>query len=230
MSQPRISQLNIWDKYKKRIFDLILESLSILQREPALKLDEPNLNRKLFFCFEGATYNLKLSYHLPTPEGKNPPHPDDEKRARREEKVPDFYWQFSDHTVIDPKRCTRRFVLECKRLGKPTSSQWILNQQYVQNGIRRFVTEEHGYGKGDDAGAMIGYVQNMEFDDILYEVNVAIKTAQDSIPELSPPGPGWLVNGVSQLDQVLERTFLQSPYHLRHFWVDLRNCYSEKSG
>jgi hypothetical protein len=227
MARPLISELDIWGKYKSEIFDVIREALSNLQGVPDLKEDEISLNRELHFCFVEATYRLKLNHHLPMQEGKNPPDPDDEERAKREDKIPDFYWQFSDHTVIDPRRCARRFVLECKRLGKPTSSRWILNKNYVQNGIRRFVFEEHGYGKGDESGAMVGYVQNMEFDVILLEVNAAIETSPEPIPTLPAPAGGWIVNGISRLDHIFERSFLQTPFHLWHLWVDLRHRYDQ---
>ena len=32
-----------------------------------------------------------------------------------------------------------QFVVECKRLGIPSSQKWILNENYVNHGVRRFV-------------------------------------------------------------------------------------------
>jgi len=202
------------------------EALSILQCETCLRKDEQSLNRTLYFCFRQATHKLELNHHLPTPEGKNPPNPDDEERAVRENKIPDFYWHFSDHTELNPRHCERRFVLECKRLGKPPSPRWILNKNYVEDGIRRFMTEEHGYGMGDESGAMIGYVQNTEFDAVFCEVNATIdEMNREPVTTLQPPTEGWKVDGISYLDHTLERSFPQTPFHLCHLWADLRRCY-----
>jgi hypothetical protein len=228
MARPRISELNTWQKYKRKILEVMIEALLILQDETHLVEDEPVLNRRLYNCFKQANYRLKLN-HLPTYEGKNPPDPGDEERAARENKTPDFYWAFVDHTVRDPRRCARYFVLECKRLGEPSSSGWILNKNYVQNGIRRFITEEHGYGKGDESGAMIGYVQNMKFDAIFCEVNAAIEITGESVTTLRPPAGGWRVGGINRLDHTFERSFPETPFHLCHLWVDLRGCYDLKS-
>ena len=228
MARPRISELNTWEKYKRKIFEVMIEALAILQDETRSEEDEPVLNRRLYNCFVQANHRLKLNHHLPTPEGKNPPDPDDEERATRENKIPDFYWHFVDHTMLDSRRCARRFVLECKRLGKPPSSGWILNENYVQNGICRFITEEHGYGKGDESGAMIGYVQHMEFDVVFCEVNATIAINGEPVTILQPPVGGWKVDGISCLDHTFERSFAKTPFHLWHLWVDLCSCYDRK--
>ena len=135
MDQPRISQANTWERYKKDIFLLIDEVLSILQQQPNLPEieDSPNqhsLNRELFRCFRKACKNLELAYHLPIREGKNPPYHGDIKPTQREEKRPDFYWQLID-SLADEALCERRFILECKRLGSPSSSNCKLNPNYL---------------------------------------------------------------------------------------------------
>src|SRR5450432_1826953 len=131
MDQPGIygRGRRTWQRYKADIIKVILEALILLKERDDLIANEVDLNRKLFFCFKRAAYKLGLNYHLPTPEGNNPPYEDNERRAVRENKRPDFYWQFCDDAVDDPKWCDRRFVLECKRLGTPGSSSpnWILN-------------------------------------------------------------------------------------------------------
>ena len=48
-------------------------------------------------------------------------------------------------------------------------------------------------------GAMVGYIQDMEFDQILEEINSHIATYEPSIPLLSKPVEGWQRQGVSYL-------------------------------
>lgn len=225
MSQPRISQANTWNRYKQDIFLLILETLFILRSQTNLPEIEdsptqPSLNRELFRCFRKACNALGLQHHLPTREGKNPPYYGDINPTEREEKRPDFYWQFID-ALASEDDCERRFILECKRLGHPTSSNWKINANYVNHGISRFVSSPHEYGKGDDTGGMIGYVQNMELADILQEVNQTIENQAENIPMLQIVQK-WEEKGVNEFVHDFERPFPISPFRLHHFWVDIR--------
>jgi hypothetical protein len=158
-----------------------------------------------------------------TYEGHNPPHADDASKAKSEDKKPDFHWGMIDHTEIDPMKCERQFTIECKRLGSPPSPSWVLTKNYIQNGILRFFRENDGYGKGAASGAMIGYVQDMEFDNILKEVNE--EAAQNSISELAISPEGWRSKKVSRLRHKFERRFAISPFSLSHLWIDLRDIY-----
>ncbi|GAI94909.1 unnamed protein product [marine sediment metagenome] len=74
-------------------------------------------------------------------------------------------------------------------------------------------------------GAMIGYVQNMEFDTITNEVNQYIKQIKEhKIPSIKFPENGFSQEKTVITTQQLERTgVLPSKFNLRHVWVDLRN-------
>lgn len=207
---------------------IIREALMVLCRKPELPMDEydlqrHSLNREFYFCLREAYRKKKpqLLHQMPTYDAKNPPNEGDNIPTESERMRPDFYWDIIDHQAGEDF-CEHRFVLECKRLGKPSSKSWKLNEKYVQNGIRRFITQPHEYGKGNDACGMVGYVQNMTFDEILKEVNLAITQNPEPISLLSPPNEGWEEKGVSTMEHQLERSFPISPFRLKHFWVDLR--------
>jgi hypothetical protein len=226
MSQPRISQLSSWRNHENNVLEVLQEALFILQSKQS-HLSETYLNRQLYFCLLEANRKLWDSgkggfVHPPTPEGKNPPDLDDDHRAVREKKIPDFYWAFIDHLEPDPRRSARYFYIECKRLGEPQRLDWVLNENYINHGVLRFITEEHGYAKGQSSAAMVGYVQSMEFDQILREVNdTATKL---SIPVLTALIEDWRKKGANKLEHNLERPFHISPLNLMHFWIDLREC------
>ena len=61
--------------------------------------------------------------------------------------------------------------MECKKIGSPTSSSWILNENYIVNGSKRFDSSIHEYGKRASSGLMIGYKISMSHRAILREVN-----------------------------------------------------------
>ena len=227
MTQPRISQLHTWKNYKANIFIVIREALLILQARPDLPDVEADsrrhsLNRELYQCFVEACWRKKLSsIYCPTPEAKSLPYKGDLTPPERENKIPDFQWSIIDHSA-SLESCERHFVLECKRLGMPSSPNWKLNENYVLNGICRFITAPHEYGKGDDACAMVGYVQNMTLDDILDEVNQAINAQTITISQIPTPPKGWQEKGITELEHTLERPFPITPFQMYHFWVDIR--------
>jgi len=184
--RPLIPQRDSWGRFKQNIAKLTIEALFILREETELARDEPTLNRTLALCFVEANLRLDLDYQ-PALDAKNFPHSEDEKKSISENNIPDLSWNIIDHV----ERCNRNFALECKRLGKPSSRTWVLNKQYIEEGLLRFFKDEEGYSKGCELGAMVGYIQNMDFEEILCEVNRHMITFEPSIPTLAAPVEGW---------------------------------------
>jgi hypothetical protein len=214
-----------WDRHVNLVLTVLVRALTLLRSRVSNKESEISLNRELYFCLIQANEELHRSTgeafnHQPTAEAKNPPDPDDEQRAKCENKIPDFSWGFIDHTSPDPRRAARNFCIECKRLGKPMRTDRVFNENYIHHGVLRFITKEHGYAQGEKAAAMVGYVQNMDFVDILAEVNETARMV--SVPSLNGPSGGWQTAGTSALNHQLSRPFRVSPLTLHHFWIDLR--------
>ncbi len=221
MGKRRISQYVSWKHFKENIAELIVEALLILRNKTDLMKDEKALNRTLYKCFAEANHKLKLNY-MPSLDAKNAPHADDVEGEEREKNFPDLSWNIIDHSA-DSEHCNRNFALECKRLGLPTSPSHILNREYVEEGLHRFIAEEKGYGKGCESGAMVAYIENMKFEDILRQVNEYI-AAKALASTLTPSAMGWQHQGVTIFNHVLVRSFLPSIFSLEHFWLDLRDC------
>jgi hypothetical protein len=229
MSRPRIisgKTRDIWANHEARVLEIFEFALKILQSEPSLPSQENELNRKLCFCVRRANRQLQAKNRgIDWPlfyEGNNQPDADDETRASREDKRPDFQWGVCDHQEPDPEKSDKYYTFECKRLGTPSSSSWVLNENYVLNGISRFINAEWGYGKSSRSGAMIGYIQNMNENDILIEVNNAALAA--SLTTIILSKDGWKIGDVSRLEQKLDRPDVPpTPFDLRHLWVDLRH-------
>lgn len=215
----------------KNVIDGILKSLTLLCDEKGIaritkefenindkRKIEKRINRAFFYCLKDI---FQPQYNItPLPEFKiqsetdTPYHPS-------EEKEPDFSLELNDdlnESVF--------FHIECKRLGSPTSSSWIYNEEYVQNGIYRFTTKDYHYGIKSKNGAMVGYIEDMEFDDILNEVNQTIEN-QLKIEKLTKQ-TDWQEKSTTQLHHNFERPFQISPFTLHHFWIDLRGCYPRR--
>jgi hypothetical protein len=223
MPQPRLNGARLWRRH-------VLKTSAILDR--ALELLEPSdpneheddLNRKLYFCLlqankEAVNTSLGAFDCAPVYEGRNLPSATDTVRTAREGKRPDFQWTCIDHQADDPSRGVRTFVIECKRLGAPRGG-WRLNENYVLEGIARFMREEHRYACDDPEAAMVGYVQSMDLPDILADVNMV--AAKEAITPVSAPVDGWQRDVTSHMAHTLTRSCGVTPFGLLHFWVDLR--------
>lgn len=218
-------QIDLWSNHESRILEVIALALKLLLAEPDLPDSEDGLNRKLFFCIHRANRQLVDSKkHLDWPltyESRNQPDVDDVTRSSRENKRPDFMWGIYDHLEPDPNKSAKYYVLECKRLGQPSSPSFVFNVNYVKDGVNRFVAVAWGYGKSCRSGMMIGYVQSMEPEDVLREINVKLVAA--SLSPIQTSGRAFLPADVNRIDHQLVRPDIQpSPFDLRHLWVDLR--------
>lgn len=219
MKQPRISQRVSWKRKQDEISRLIVAGLLRLRRNTDLIKNEDDLNRKLFNHLEDLNYEMGggcLAYY----EACNQPYADDTERAAREDKTPDIQWSWEDHAADNRQRYRRSFILECKRLGTPTSASWILNHNYVLNGILRFIVATHGYAKGETVAAMVGYIESMDLATVLDEVNTVAKS--NALTAVTATTTEWDAGMLRLLDQELHRSFPGTPLRLQHYWLDLR--------
>ena len=219
-SGPHLLSLHLWVKCETRCLSILVRALLMLRQSRSLPETETDLNRLLYFCLLKASRELYPENELaPTPECNNQPDPDDEARAKREQKRPDFQWIYLDRYEADPMRSSKQFVVECKRLGKPPRANWVLNLNYTNHGIQRFKDPKHAYAKRFPSGAMVGYWQSMKAEQVLEEVNK--ECHKSDLPDLILMG-NWTTGGVSRLDHTFERPFDVSPFRLGHLWIDLR--------
>ncbi len=245
-SQPRISQLNSWDRHVGRVIEVAIEALSLFHSaEGADKLKEElsvvgdsremedKLNTVLYFLLCKANRHLQKQNRglgiFPSYESRNTPNPNDRSidAIKRQQKRADFTWGYADFSATDTCKGNRDFVIECKRLGSPPSKSTVLNKKYAIEGIQRFITDSHRYGEDESSGAMVGYIENMEFGDILTEVNTEI-TAKLKIEQIVKHSEAWQEKSTTHLGHSFDRPFEKSPFTLHHLWIDLKDCYPRK--
>lgn len=218
MTSPiRLSELPLWERHHEKVLSIAREALQLLKAEWPVG-DEHALNRSLYFCLLKANANAAKRGepcfdYSPMWEAQNQPRPENEVDV--EHKRPDFQWVYLDHEETDPTRSARNFVIECKRLGNPTPSGWVLNLHYVDDGIVRFVDPAWRYGRAVASGAMVGYIESMGFDDVFAEVQARL--SQRSLASLNVLGSG---DDLFELDHSLARSFALSPFRLVHLWID----------
>jgi hypothetical protein len=217
--RPRLTSIDLWQRHEQRCLHTLLAAIARLAAGPADE-GEPELNRRLYraiIAVQGADARDGLEQlSVVVPEGRNPPVASDTGRAPREHKIPDFYWAYVDYLDPDPDAVACQFVVECKRLTVATKN-WDYAAQYIHAGVLRFVTEEHGYGKGTPSGAMIGYLQNMDVDEALSQVNGHATAEGLSALNIRDRS----VDAIIELDHQLDRPFPDTPFLLMHIWTSL---------
>ncbi len=222
MSRPNLFHIDIWKNYENRIIEVLYLALKKLIFCNQLPTKEDDINRLFFIHLKRANHDLlqqgKGCVSIPFYEASNQPVELDTNRNSRESKIPDFQWGYSDR--ITGKDLM--FTIECKRLGKSLSPSWNLLKNYVYNGINRFVDPNWAYGKGYESGAMIGYIQSMNHNDIFRTINNY--NTQNGTSTLSKKS-NWIIHGTSELSQNLTRNIQPSQFTLIHLWVDIRMFY-----
>lgn len=225
MSRPRFSSALNWPNYERAVIDVFTEALNRLAAEVNLPQGEEPINLHVYWkAREVHLEHLRARKSFPFVidfDSTNQPEPDDTSDSRRLKKRPDFSCALTNAQAADFRCSQIRYSLECKRLGSAEGS-WILTRNYCENGVLRFRKPEYGYAKGCTSAAMIGYVQTMNNDDLLDEVNSYAK--EHTIPSLSTAATKWATKSVTTLHQdPVTREAASDSIQLRHLWIDLRH-------
>ncbi len=227
MDRPRLSAAITWSRYERAVLAVFIQALRRLALLEQLPVAEEPLNLELYW--------LAIKVHqelLNSPEGSYPftidpdstnqPEPDDSARSRRLKKRPDFKCLLKNEQASDFRLSQVAYYLECKRLGA-NDRELLFNEFYSEHGIQRFIHIGWGYAKGSTSASMIGYLQNMEPEKVLSEVN-AHATAR-KLPSLRRAAATWGARNVTELSQPpLSRPFEPTQIELNHLWIDLRHC------
>ena len=214
------SRNKFWRRFEVTIFEVVELAIDIFKAQGSFPIKEDHLNREFYFCLVTANYQLqKQNRGLESPpfyEGNNQPSSNDQERATRESKRPDFQWTITDISESDPEKSSKQFVLECKRLGQPVGN-WILNKNYVNHGIKRFIDEDYGYAYGVESSAMLGYIQNMDPTSILADVNSNIKSLKQNLIKKQRNRTNFI-----ELSHIISKNFPLNNLDLKHIWIDTR--------
>lgn len=221
----------LWQRHEELYCGIFLAALQELSNKK-LTGNENNISLALYPILNEVCFQLGKSKNIevPAPNPERPISPvienelDDESIGKR----PDFTCNRLNPFAESPEEHEIPLHVECKLLGqpKPSSPSWKFNEKYVTNGIKRFDSKFHEYGKRASSGLMIGYIISMEPKAILDEVNHCQKK---ELPD-NPCIKFTFENGRTfQSYQGLKRKTVEpSAFTLIHIWVDLKRGYEEK--
>jgi hypothetical protein len=220
---------NLWSRHVSLYSTIFSEALVELSKSDSISGDENNISEKLCPILSGCCYKHgKLKNHeIQTPYWEAPIQPISEEELMDDDiiKRPDFTCRLVNPMAESIENYEISLHIECKRLGYKTSANWILNQKYVTNGIKRFDNETHKYGKRADSGIMIGYIISMTPEEIESEVNIFQKK---HIPENRNIKFTFDSKPLFKSSQDIERKYVvPTHFKLLHLWIDLRDVYKK---
>jgi len=218
---------HLWERHEQHVLNVFQLALLRLKKEKHLPKDEPTLNEKLYvharYVYCSLPYEQKPMSFVKR-NSEIPPRRIEEVGERWTKKKPDFQWELINTQETNPEKAIKEYTIECKRLAEKTSAGWDFINEYVVNGIIRFISKEHRYGIGTISGVMIGYVQNLVHAEVLKQINLTVRKSQEyKIPEIMFNHLKDL-SGISKGNHTLIRKEVSpSNFDLRHIWVELMN-------
>lgn len=206
---------------------IIFENALLLLAQSSVSKKENEINFKLAIMLRKACFNWKAERgeELAIPKYEQPSQPTGEEcEIQVHPKRPDFTSSFINAEAKSAKEFELYFPIECKVLGIKETS-WDYCKNYSNNGINRFISSSHKYGKNFPYGLMIGYMVDISKDEALVLVNTQIEqTAKTPCLQFYQSETG----GTSfKCDQPLIRNFSPKKFLLFHLWTDLQTAYQD---
>jgi hypothetical protein len=216
-----------WKRHVALYTEVFSSALKELAGRKAVTGDEDTISESLCPIFTQVCFRMsrdgKGEVREPVWEQPRQPVTDEELTGGKKRYRPDFTCSFYNDKASRPEDLTIPFHIECKRLGHPTSPSWNLNRNYVTDGMARFDSSEHQYGKRAPAGMMIGYIISMCPGDIENEVNDHRDVRLKHFPRLSF---AWNTGYVHRTEQAITRQHVApAKFSLTHIWADLSHNY-----
>lgn len=217
----------LWQRHEclyREVFSIALLELS---RKDCISGDEDAISERLCpsltqACFELAKYR-NIDIRTPVWESPVQPVAEHELKGGKIRKRPDFMCKCSNPFSFSAEEHEIPLHVECKRLGNPTSASWNLNENYVENGIKRFDSSIHEYGKRASSGIMIGYIISMEPHAILKEVNAYQKKLLPDYPDITFDFNSTPLFQTRQ--KMTRKHVLPKCFELAHLWISLVKNY-----
>jgi hypothetical protein len=215
----------LWQRHETLYVGLFYAALQKLSEKKFGTSNEDMISERLCPIFHTLCYEesrrQQCEIHPPCWEKPIQPVNKNELKGGKKRKRPDFTCTLYDYSASCADEFAISFHVECKRLGVPSSSRWILNENYVTEGIKRFDCSSHEYGKRAASGMMIGYIISMSHEKIQDEVNTHQTLHCPDNPRIA-----FLFDNksVQRCHQDLKRKNVKpDEFKLIHLWVDLRS-------
>jgi hypothetical protein len=203
------SPIRTWIDFVDIHTKIFCVALSLLDTEDMQKIKENDISSYLNVPLNKACYLSGLGILPPFWEGNISPVNNAEVKLNNTAKKPDFTCKMINTFCSSPEEYTINLHIECKRIGSA-----ILNRYYIDDGINRFDSSTHEYGKRANDGVMIGYIVSSTKAAIQQEIN---DNFPGNIEQLN-------FKEKSKIEKVITRFMRNNvdpkDFTLHHIWAD----------
>ncbi|MBK5274629.1 MAG: hypothetical protein JJE30_06220 [Desulfuromonadales bacterium] len=215
---------DLWMQHERLYLEVFSAALLKLAEQVPSLANEDAISEELCVllnqvCFEMGKYR-NVEVRVPVWERPIQPVVWEELKGGKIRKRPDFCCSCLNRFALSAEEHEISLHIECKQLGEPTSSSWVLNENYVKNGIKRFDSATHEYGKRAPSGLIIGYLVNMTPETVLAEVSGHQKKHLPDNPDIEFEFRGGKL--FTSRHSLTRKYVIPERFDLVHLWADLR--------
>lgn len=216
MNRPSLYDIDIWAQWESGILIILTEALSQLSNHVKTDYTENDITTEFFKIIRDIKFNNpQIAFGSIIPQAQNPPlNPlGEEENKISLRKRPDLQWIFNDEHASTPEKSQRYYTIECKCLSTSTEEK-----HYVEEGIKRFVLDEWGYGRNEKSAVMIGYMKDEDADRHLCQIN---KHNEKHIYPLLFMCANENEDVYRCIQRFETREFEPQNFNLHHLWVNI---------
>ena len=136
----------LWQRHENLYYSIFYEALILLVINEEQRKDEDAISEVLCPILNTVCFEHERDITPPVWESPIQPVINEELKGGKIRKRPDFTCTCINSFANSSEMYAIPFHVECKRLGT-TIGSWNLIKNYVKNGIKRFDSSEHEYGK-----------------------------------------------------------------------------------
>lgn len=206
----------LWERHERLYQSIFMNGLKLLKINDSQRQHEDAISEALCPVLQRVCFSHPEKPSIPQWERPIAPATDGELKGGKNRKRPDFSCSLVNSFAQSPEMYEISLHIECKRLGQKTRS-WNLNKNYVENGIKRFDSTTHEYGKRALSGIMIGYIIDSKREDILLDVNGYLKDSKIQYLIFD------FTDRVASCLSIFRRKSVDpKKFKLIHLWADMR--------
>ena len=210
---PIPNSAKTWPKFVKLRIEIFCKALDALIITDDIINKEDEISKVLNPKLLTVCRKLKLKVGIPVWDSKNRPSNDNDIKSPSANTRPDFTCNHYDTNAKCNELYEINLHIECKRIGN-NNPKWNLNMNYITDGIDRFDSLEHRYGKYAYDGIMVGYIIDSTKDEIQTAIN-------EKLPENIEKLNFRTKNKVENISTKFKRKNVKPlDFKLHHIWAD----------